>query len=43
VFPNEPKNVRYVLERLAELRGVSVDEMAAQVEQNVKALFRKLH
>ena len=43
VFPNEPKNVRYVLERLAELRGVSVDDMAAQVEQNVKALFKKLH
>ena len=43
VFPNEPKNVRFVVERLAELRGVSVDEMAAQVEKNAKTLFKKLH
>ncbi len=42
VFPNEPKNVRCVVERLAELRGVSVEEMAAQIEQNAKALFQKL-
>jgi TatD DNase family protein len=43
VFPNEPKNVRFVVERLAELRGVSVEEIEAQVERNAKALFKKLH
>ena len=42
VFPNEPKNVRYVVEQLAALRGVSVEEMAAQIEKNAKALFQKL-
>jgi TatD DNase family protein len=43
VFPNQPKNVRFVAERLAELRGVSVEEIEAQVERNAKALFKKLH
>ena len=43
VFPNEPKNVRFVVERLAELRGVSVEDMAAQIEKNAKTLFKKLH
>ena len=42
VFPNEPKNVRYVVEQLAALRGVAVEEMAAQIEENAKALFQKL-
>ena len=43
VFPNQPKNVKHVVERLAELRGVSVQEMAEQILQNAKALFQKLN
>ncbi|MBO5363449.1 MAG: TatD family hydrolase [Clostridia bacterium] len=42
VFPNEPKNVKYVVEKLAEIRGVSVEEMEKQIENNAYALFRKL-
>lgn len=42
VFPNEPKNVKYVVEKLAEIRGVSVEEMEQQIENNAYALFRKL-
>lgn len=41
VFPNEPKNVRYVVERLAELRGISTQEMTAQIKENTKKLFFK--
>ena len=41
-FPNEPKNVRYVVENLAALRGVSREEMEIQIESNAKALFKKL-
>ncbi len=41
-FPNEPKNVRYVVENMSILRGVSREEMEAQIEANAKALFRKL-
>ena len=43
VFPNEPKNVRFVAERLAELRGVGLEELQAQVEDNARTLFKKLH
>ena len=41
-FPNEPKNVKYVVENLATLRGVSREEMEKQIEANARALFRKL-
>jgi len=41
-FPNEPKNVKYVVEFMAQLRGVSVEEMAKQIENNAQALFKKL-
>ena len=41
-FPNEPKNVKYVVEHLAVLRGVSAKEMEKQIENNARALFRKL-
>ena len=41
-FPNEPKNVRYVVENLATLRGISKEEMEQQIENNAKSLFQKL-
>ncbi len=41
-FPNEPKNVKYVVERLAELKGVAIGEMAKQIENNVKTLFFRI-
>ena len=42
VFPNEPKNVKYVVERLAEIRGMSVEALEKQIETNAYALFPKL-
>ncbi|MBE5744895.1 MAG: TatD family deoxyribonuclease [Clostridiales bacterium] len=41
-FPNEPKNVKYVVERLAELKGNTVEELAKRIEKNVKELFFKI-
>ena len=41
-FPNQPKNVKFVVEKFAEIRGVAVEEMAKQIEENAKALFKKL-
>jgi TatD DNase family protein len=37
---NEPAWVMLVVERLAELRGLSVDEMSRQVTENARHLFR---
>ncbi len=42
VFPNEPKNVRFVVEQMALLKGVSVEEMQEQIFNNAKKLFFKL-
>ena len=42
VFPNEPKNIPYIVERLANLKGVTVDEMQNQIWQNAKTLFFNL-
>lgn len=36
---NEPARVRLVVERLAELRGCSVDDLALQTSMNAAALF----
>ena len=41
-FPNEPKNVRFVVERLAELRGVTMEEMQKQIQTNTEKLFFKM-
>ena len=41
-FPNQPKNARFVGERLAELKGISVEEMQNQTVKNAKELFFKL-
>jgi len=37
--PNEPANVRHTFAALAELRGVPVEELAAQVDENADACF----
>ena len=42
VFPNEPKNVKYVAERLAELKETTVEELASKIQANAKTLFFKL-
>ncbi len=41
-FPNEPKNVKYVVENLAVLRNENVKELEKQLEENTKKLFFKL-
>ncbi len=41
-FPNEPKNVKYVVESMASLRGEPVEELKKQILQNAKTLFFKL-
>ena len=42
VFPNEPKNVKYIAENMAVLRGENEEEMKKQVLQNAKKLFFRL-
>lgn len=37
---NEPANVRLVAEFIAKLRGIDVDELAAQTTKNYKKLFK---
>lgn len=41
-FPNEPKNVKYVVEQLATLRNQTTEELEKQLERNAKTLFFKL-
>lgn len=41
-FPNQPKYIPYIGERLAQLKETGVDEMRAQIEINAKTLFVKL-
>ena len=42
VFPNEPKNVKYVTENLANLRNEKTEELVKSVFENAKTLFAKL-
>ena len=41
-FPNQPKNVAFVAEKLAEVRGVALEAFKAQVFENAKKLFFKV-
>ena len=42
VFPNEPKHIPIVVERLAELRETDVQTLKGQIAENAKRLFFKL-
>ncbi len=39
---NEPAYVIKTAEKLAEIRGISLDELSLRIEQNVKELFKKI-
>ena len=39
IFPNEPKNLVYVTQKLAEIKQLSVDEVIAKTTINAKLLF----
>ena len=41
-FPNQPKYVKYALEKIAELRAQSTEELEKQIDENAKRLFFKL-
>ena len=41
-FPNEPKNVIYVTERLSALKEIPLSDMQKQIWENAKTLFFKL-
>lgn len=42
VFPNEPKNVKYVVDHMAILLNENVEELKEQILQTAKTLFFKL-
>ncbi len=42
VFPNEPKNVKHVVENMAALRNENEEELKIRLLQNAKTLFFKL-
>lgn len=42
-FPNEPKHVREVVKKLAELKDVTIKTMQKQIWENATRLFPKLH
>ena len=37
---NEPKNVVYVADKIARLKGVSIEEVASVTTENAKRLFK---
>ena len=37
---NEPVNVKYIVERIAEIKQVSIEEVARQTTENAKRVFR---
>ena len=39
IVRNTPENVKYVAEKIAEIKGISFDEVAKQTTQNAKELF----
>lgn len=41
-FPNEPKNVKHVVNYMAELRNENEEELKTQILQNAKTLFFRL-
>ena len=41
-FPNEPKNIKFVVERMASLKETSVETLQKQIEENTKSLFFKI-
>ena len=38
---NEPANVTYVAEKIAEIKNISIDEVAAETTKNFSMLFKK--
>ena len=42
VFPNEPKNIKHIVQNMAVLRSENEEELKKQILQNAKALFFKL-
>ncbi len=42
VFPNEPKNIKHVVQNMAALRSENEEELKKQILQNAKTLFFKL-
>ena len=43
VFPNEPKNVKHIVQNMAVLRNENEEELKKQILQNAKELFFKLN
>ena len=41
-FPNQPKNVKFVVERLAQLKGMATEALQNVIYENAKTLFFKL-
>ena len=41
-FPNQPKYVVHAVEKMAEIRNQSTEELEKQMEENAKRLFFKL-
>ena len=42
VFPNEPKNVKYIVDNMANLRNENLEELKNCILSNAKELFFKL-
>ena len=42
VFPNEPKNIKHIVQNMAVLRSENEEELKKQILQNAKMLFFKL-
>ena len=42
VFPNEPRNVKHVVEKIAALRNENTEALEKQILENAKKLFFKL-